>query len=626
MNQNTIWREGAAEVRRLLKEAHATRHRAGREATKRRMAEMEKLREASAHARANRLEEAASKKSIQFMRRKRQAEQREAEIELKKLGAALRREERKSFRRQPPDKLFIQFEARKVSTSAGLRDLYYDWIGRGFSSGAKRDYSKAKKRSTSRTTPWKSGEMGRKIRYIFRESALEEVEGNTLTNMGGDIVEAVACSRAIEELEHLGRGKNGGVYHHVILALPHQLSGKERAELLDELTQPLREMKLPFCAALHKPDKGGDERNFHAHLVLSLRPMDRPGEYQWEFSPSKRTWLNTPAGLHLQRKFVARSFNRALASAGLDVRWTDKSRRRRGEESPGNNKKGPEGTREEREERQAAKNYAQARQLVVEAVALDQVAVKLDQAEGIFEATGAALKQCVEDGISELRQLAAKCDEGLDTLGQSSAILGQLMEEQSLERAPSNMNPPPPLEELVPPVEAEPMRAEEAPHLPVPDTDEREEKKKKLLEIIAHGDASAHAQMALVKGSEPPHDTLERLREAIRSGRLRRVKVDDTHFRAFANEEAILHDLVACLKTEKGKAYFRKAFDFLPRPPSAREGWVSLGLVREEPLASPSQASSGQAVGKGPRTQGQHQPGYDISDLDKWRKDGLGRR
>lgn len=79
------WLDGEAQVRRVLRDAHRERHNRGREETKRRLAEIERLREAGRHDLADKLDERARRKSVQFMRGKRQREQIEAEIEWRKL-------------------------------------------------------------------------------------------------------------------------------------------------------------------------------------------------------------------------------------------------------------------------------------------------------------------------------------------------------------------------------------------------------------------------------------------------------------------------------------------------------------------------------------------------------------
>lgn len=274
-----------------------------------------------------------------------------------------------------PAKLYRHFEYGKggvgtaPSPGALPRDLFLEWIPRGFSSGRDRKFRQEQKRSNARTARWKSGEFGRKLRYIERADALEQIEGNIISSMGDHLEERVSCSRQIEQLEALDRD-NAGVYRHVIIALPHELEPEARARLLASLVKPLENMSLPFTAALHKPDEQGDQRNFHAHILLNLRPMTRVSDHEWTFAAFKRRSLETPAGLKLQRRFIARSFNRALAAERSSAQYTHLSRGDRGQASPGNTKKFESEVRSERKNDMAAGRLrsAQGHSSLLEAV------------------------------------------------------------------------------------------------------------------------------------------------------------------------------------------------------------------------------------------------------------------
>jgi hypothetical protein len=397
MHSWTGWKISRDLAGDYLAKAFGDRQKEGREAAQARRAEADCLRAAGRAERAAMLEEIEWKKSWAFARRLRRREEEDAKRYGYKLGAALRKNERLQLKASCPATLFRHFEFGQdglgsTKGSGRTRDLFFEYIPRGFSSGTGRNYKREKKRSNARTARWKSGEFGRKVRYIEREDALEEVEGNVLSNMGEDMAERVACSRQIEQLETVDRD-NAGVYRHLIIALPHELSPEGRAALLAELVQPLRDLNLPFDAALHKPDRDGDQRNFHAHLLVSLRPMQRVGDHEWTFAAFKRRSLETPAGLSLQRRFVARAFNRALAQEKIETRWTHLSRAARGQASPGNTKKLESETRRSRREAAASAELeaAQADVKIIawvsaEVDAIDAQFVKLGRAEVRFEA------------------------------------------------------------------------------------------------------------------------------------------------------------------------------------------------------------------------------------------------
>jgi MobA/MobL family len=341
------WVDGRETVAKALKEAHRRRHAEGR-------LEGQRWREKHGTAREERASRRARdewNRGFAAMRRRRLRQQAEEERDRRRLGAALRKANRQMEKDARDASFYAAFEQKLIDCAPTgdrhARDLIADWYSRGFDSGRERTDSGRRKPNSARTAEWSPGEFGEKIRYIYREGAREDVDGNFLSNMG-DMEEAIACAHAVEDAEGMSRG-NGGVYKHVIIALPHQLTPLERLALLEELVAPLREMGLPFCAALHRPDPKGDPRNFHAHILHSQRPMTYEGPNQWSFAASKLTWFDCREGMLLQRRLIAAAFNRALERAGHEERWTSMSRERRGLPSPGNTKKGPEQTRAERD-------------------------------------------------------------------------------------------------------------------------------------------------------------------------------------------------------------------------------------------------------------------------------------
>ena len=66
--------------------------------------------------------------------------------------------------------------------------------------------------------------------------------------------------------------KNARVGREMIVALPHEMSDTQRRELAIGIGQMLVDRyKVPTQIALHSPDKEGDQRNYHAHILfLSL--------------------------------------------------------------------------------------------------------------------------------------------------------------------------------------------------------------------------------------------------------------------------------------------------------------------------------------------------------------------
>lgn len=409
------WLTGEDQIKCLLQESHRSRHNAGREETKRRIAEVERLRRSGDERRAAALDEREWKKGIAFMRRKRRQEEIEEKLGKRRFRAAINAGDRLTTVRACPAQLFQQFEPITRAGEKGLRNLHYDVISRGLRSGWTKDYKRHLKRSSSRTTRWKAGEMGRKVQYIVRSDALEQVAGNVSTNMGDTIEEAIACTRVIEQIERLSR-PNAGVYKHVIVGLPHHLSPSERAALLVEMTTPLREMGLPFVASLHRPDPKGDQRNYHAHLIVSLRPMERLGDHQWEFEAAKRTWLDTPAALRLQRRTIAAMFNHALANADETVRWTGKSLASRGNKSPGNNKQSQAANRACREQAGADEDLKVALENVSALEGIARDLSSLHSAVGSLGKASYKFDKVAKQALTELTALRVQTAEQVASL------------------------------------------------------------------------------------------------------------------------------------------------------------------------------------------------------------------
>ena len=343
------------------------------------------------------------RRSVIFARRKRQRQEAELERDMRRVGAAVRKSERDLARvRQYGTAPLFEFEPGRASQRVREgRDLYWEWISRGFGKRKARDYKKSKSpRIRAREAKWKDGEFQDKIVYIERSEALEEVEGNLVSNMGADQAERLGCASRVEEIERLSR-KDAGVYIHSILALPADLSPEGRAKLLKELCGNYEKLQIPFCAALHKPDPDNDQRNYHAHILINLRRFTKVGD-KWEFAAGKLTWINTPAGLNLQRRIIARAFNKALEAERSSTRWTHRSRAADGLAPRGFTKKGgvrantelPLGAFEDVHRAEKTLKYAEALDRTVKA--LQNVATKLESCEAQHQ----RLKQLSEKSVA----------------------------------------------------------------------------------------------------------------------------------------------------------------------------------------------------------------------------------
>lgn len=116
--------------------------------------------------------------------------------------------------------------------------------------------------------------------------------------------------------------KNSTVSREFEISLPAELTPIQRLELAQTFTKKLVE-KHGFAAdmALHKPGKGGDNRNFHAHILCTTRRLTPDG-----FGEKTRELDNQKSGdIEAWRHEWATLANAALEKAGHDVRIDHRS-------------------------------------------------------------------------------------------------------------------------------------------------------------------------------------------------------------------------------------------------------------------------------------------------------------
>lgn len=107
------------------------------------------------------------------------------------------------------------------------------------------------------------------------------------------------------------------------VALPAELSQNQRLALVRELANYLvREHGVACDLALHSPSKAGDQRNWHAHLLLSSRRLEC-NVGAWQFTTKTQEWDDRHQfrqSLSDLRQQWEQLVNHALERAGLDAR------------------------------------------------------------------------------------------------------------------------------------------------------------------------------------------------------------------------------------------------------------------------------------------------------------------
>jgi hypothetical protein len=129
--------------------------------------------------------------------------------------------------------------------------------------------------------------------------------------------------------EQAEKRKNSQTAREIELALPAAVSAEQRAGIARDLAAHLVERYgVAVGVALHQPSRHGDDRNHHAHILMTTRRMGTEGltEKTRELDDRK-----TGGGevLHI-REYAAELINAALADAGSGERVDHRSFKDRG--------------------------------------------------------------------------------------------------------------------------------------------------------------------------------------------------------------------------------------------------------------------------------------------------------
>ena len=123
--------------------------------------------------------------------------------------------------------------------------------------------------------------------------------------------------------------KNATVAREFEIALPAELNDLQRQQLAHEFAQELVNQHGCIAdVAIHQPSGGGDQRNHHAHILLSTRRLGPEG-----FTDKTRElddYSSGPKWVHKWRERYAQLQNRYLQQAGCEVRVDHRSYQNQG--------------------------------------------------------------------------------------------------------------------------------------------------------------------------------------------------------------------------------------------------------------------------------------------------------
>lgn len=165
------------------------------------------------------------------------------------------------------------------------------------------------------------------IHDYTRKSGVEHVE--IFTRKGIPAPDMSGLWNAAEAAE---KRKDGRTAREVLVALPAELDADQRLALARELTADLVDRYgVAAQLAVHAPDRGGDQRNHHAHVLLTTRTyghdgLGKKGQLEWSGTQCRKAGVIKPADeLKMLRERWADMQNRALKRAAVVARVDHRS-------------------------------------------------------------------------------------------------------------------------------------------------------------------------------------------------------------------------------------------------------------------------------------------------------------
>ena len=166
------------------------------------------------------------------------------------------------------------------------------------------------------------------------------------------------------------------VAREIEIALPRELTDEQNVQLAQDVAREVVDRHgVAAQVCVHEPHKEGDERNIHAHILLTTRVVEQDGlgakTREWDARPSKKiAYENTgPAQVELWRERYAELQNERLAEFGHDVTVDHRSLAAQGiEDRAAQQHMGPGATalmrKEEREARERGQEWNEAQSWV----------------------------------------------------------------------------------------------------------------------------------------------------------------------------------------------------------------------------------------------------------------------
>lgn len=140
------------------------------------------------------------------------------------------------------------------------------------------------------------------------------------------------------------RRKDAQYMREVTIGLPHELSGRQNIELATAFVQTaFVDQGMVANLVIHKPTDKGDQRNIHAHILLTMREIQPDG-----FGKKVRAWNRLVPQWRESWEVVANDY---LVEKGFEARVKMKSYKKRGIDKEASKYRGPQYTPKKTKER-----------------------------------------------------------------------------------------------------------------------------------------------------------------------------------------------------------------------------------------------------------------------------------
>lgn len=170
-------------------------------------------------------------------------------------------------------------------------------------------------------------ERSGQVHNYTRKRGVEHVE--LFAKEGITLSDPSALWNAAEKAE---KRKDGRTAREVLVALPAELDADARLAIARQMSQDLVERYgVAAQLAVHAPDRDGDQRNHHAHILITTRRYNHDGlgaksQLEWSGTQCRDAGVAKPKDeIKLLRRRWADIQNAALERAGVDARVDHRS-------------------------------------------------------------------------------------------------------------------------------------------------------------------------------------------------------------------------------------------------------------------------------------------------------------